>query len=101
MTFEESVLNLMDVVVHNGGAPNVNARAFNATFASSASKYDNVDPIIYNTKWRQNAYRFCNTVKYGTCSIIAINSYGYDVYDTALTEYMFLVQNGSCSEQFV
>jgi len=90
------ILKLLDLVVDSGGYNTISARAYNASFASAATARgaDNVDPIMNSTSWREDAYAFCNY----TCSLLVVNSFGDAVQDTAMTEYMFQMLNGSCSD---
>jgi hypothetical protein len=106
MSLTDIVYAFLEVVIANNGPTLWNKAAYNASWAAAASTYaPNVDPVIYDSEWRHSAYQFCNSSKYGTCSILAFNSYGDLIFDQSLTEYMFLVQDGSCSssgqEQFM
>lgn len=102
MSMTDVVNVWLNVTVDNGGAFRMNQNAYNASWAAAASTYaPNVSSVYTNNEWRQSAYDFCRTDDFGSCSILAINSYGSSVFDQALTEYLFLLTDGSCSEQFV
>lgn len=79
--------------------------AYNASFASSASRHaPDVDPIIYDSSWRNNAYEFCKVDIPGltpnTCSLLSLHGYGDSVYDKSLMGFMHILQNGSCADSF-
>jgi hypothetical protein len=97
------VVNIwLNLTVSNGGAFRLNQNAYNASWAAAASTYaPNVDPIYNDSAWRASSYEFCRTDDFGSCSLVAVNSYGTDVFDYSLTEYLFLLNDGSCAEQFV
>lgn len=105
MSLSDIVYTFLDIVIANGGALQWNKNAYNASWAAAASTYNDAESIINQTEWRYNAYQFCNSSVYGTCSIMAFNSYGDYVFDQALTPYMFLIEGGSCEtsgvEQFM
>jgi len=106
MSLADTVYAFLEVVTAYGGAEVWNKAAYNASWASAASTYyPDVDPVINDTEWRRKAYQFCNSSKYGTCSVMTFNSYGDYIFDQSLTEFMFLVQDGSCAsaggEQFM
>ena len=95
----QSVYTFLEIIIRNHGAKNVNNLAYNISWAAAASTYAStgyLDPIIYNTEWRHSSYAFCNTTNYGSCSILAFNSYGDTIFDQSLTPYLFSVPDGSC-----
>jgi hypothetical protein len=92
----KQILRLLDMVVANGGYNFISARAYNASFASAAVArgQGNVDPIVNSSAWRESAYSFCNY----SCSVLVVNSFGDALEDSAMTEFMFQMVNGSCSD---
>ena len=102
MTIETAVQVWLDIVIREGTAINLNRNAYNATWASVASTYaPNVDPIMYDEQWRADAYEFCRVPGVGTCSLFTVNSYGSQVFDKSLSEYLFLINDGACADQFM
>ena len=80
----------------------MNRNAYNASWASAASTYQpNIDQILLNDDWRKSSYDFCRLNDGTACSLFVVNSYGDQVFDKSLTEYIYLINDGSCSEQFV
>ena len=102
MSLTDAIKLWIDITIQNGNLKRLNFNAYNASWAAVASTYEpNVDPIIYDHQWRRSSYEFCHHNLYGTCSIYIVNSYGNQVFDKAITPYMFIIPNGACSAQFV
>lgn len=99
--FDTGVLSIIDLVTRNGGANATNIAAYNASFAAASSKYrGSTAAYMDSASWRENAYAFCRSSSYGNCSVIAVNAYGNGVLDLALSPYIYLLENGSCSDSF-
>ena len=104
LSLTDALILWIDLSIKNGNMRKLNFNAYNASWAAVASTYESsqyVDPIINNTAWRESSYKFCEHELYGTCSLYIVNSYGDQVFDKTLTEYMFLVNDGACSPQFL
>lgn len=92
---------LLGTIVKSPGYYAFNKMAYNATWASAASTYSSTDPMYKDPVFRKDAYDFCfSEFLNESCSILSINVYGDSLFDKALTEFMYILTEGSCNDVF-
>ena len=90
LDFPVSFIELLSIF-DDKTAREVNDMAYNASYSTSPFP---LDPIVDDFNWRESAFQFCKSKKYGDCSIISFNYYEYR--KSSINEYFYQLVNGSC-----